>query len=416
MAKNRFTRSLAIFYGALFLIYGTHLPYFPVWLRARGLDVQLISMIVAAPLFLRFALNPIIAAAADRTKSHVRYVRILAALALMAALILTQTKEVWSLTAYSIGLAMAFTATMPLIETIAVSGVREMNVDYGRMRLWGSASFIAASFLGGVFIERLHEGIIIWLLVAAGVLTLAASMLLPKGPPALNARPPTKPDRHLHPQNLDIPVQWSPGREQASPNTKQIQHLRSRLFILFLVCGGLSQASHATYYTFGTLHWLDQGISPQWVGFLWALGVGAEIVLFTLSQKIISRTGPVVLMIIGAFGGLTRWLAMASDPPLAALIPLQVLHALTYGASHIGAIHFIARNIPHERTGTAQALYGGVGNGSAMALAILVSGWIYASYGALTYLAMAALSFVATLAGFMILRTCQSKPRNHDNI
>ena len=44
---------------------------------------------------------------------------------------------------------------MPLIETVAMTGVRTAGLDYGRMRLWGSITFIVANFVGGWLIEAL---------------------------------------------------------------------------------------------------------------------------------------------------------------------------------------------------------------------------------------------------------------------
>ncbi len=83
---------------------------------------------------------------------------------------------------------------------------------------------------------------------------------------------------------------------------------------------------------------------------------------------------------------------MTLSPPLIGLIPLQVLHTLTYGASHLGAMHFIARAVPERAQGTAQALYATVASGLLMGTATLTSGWLYGKVGALAYLAMAALA------------------------
>ena len=55
--------------------------------------------------------------------------------------------------------AVAWTTIMPLTETVAMSGVKAAGLDYGRMRLWGSLSFIAASFCGGWVVERLGPGV-----------------------------------------------------------------------------------------------------------------------------------------------------------------------------------------------------------------------------------------------------------------
>ena len=69
---------------------------------------------------------------------------------------------------------------------------------------------------------------------------------------------------------------------------------------------------------------------------------------------------PLGLSGLGAIAAIVRWIAMAFDPPLALLIVLQILHALTFGATHIGTVHFIAQNVPAQRAGTAQALQASV--------------------------------------------------------
>ena len=76
---------------------------------------------------------------------------------------------------------------MPLTETVAMSGVRAAGLDYGRMRLWGSLSFIAASFCGGWVVERLGPGAVIWLIVVGGALMTAGRA---RAQAADRARPP----------------------------------------------------------------------------------------------------------------------------------------------------------------------------------------------------------------------------------
>ena len=58
---------------------------------------------------------------------------------------------------------------LPLIETIAVGGVRTQGLDYGRMRLWGSITFIIANFVGGVVIEALGGSFALWMIGCAAV-------------------------------------------------------------------------------------------------------------------------------------------------------------------------------------------------------------------------------------------------------
>ena len=100
---------------------------------------------------------------------------------------------------------------------------------------------------------------------------------------------------------------------------------------------------------------------------------------------------------------------MGFDPPLALLVPLQLLHALTFSATHIGAIHFIGRAVPETQAGTAQALYASVTGGIAMGGAMLVAGPLYAAYAGRAYWAMAALAAVALAASLVLLK---EKPRS----
>ena len=68
---------------------------------------------------------------------------------------------------------------------------------------------------------------------------------------------------------------------------------------------------------------------------------------------------------------------LALEPSLAILAPLQLLHGITYGASHIGAMHFIHDAVPRDRAASAQALYATVSSGVAMGVACLAALVLY---------------------------------------
>ena len=159
------------------------------------------------------------------------------------------------------------------------------------------------------------------------------------------------------------------------------------------------QAAHAVFYTFGTLHWRAQGLSADWCGALWAISIVVEIGLFAFSRRGgASASAPSQLIALGAAAGGgaldRRW---ASIRRSLLLVPLQVLHGLTFGAAHLGAIHFMARTVPEGQAGTAQALYASVDGGVGMGAAMLLAGPLYADFGGRAYWAMAALA--ASCAG-----------------
>ena len=163
-------------------------------------------------------------------------------------------------------------------------------------------------------------------------------------------------------------------------------------------------AAHAAFFTFGILLWQKQGLSAAWCGTLWAIGVFAEVMLFSISGKAVARIGAAQLIAVGAAASILRWSLMAFEPPLAMLIPLQLLHGATYGATHIGAIHFIHERVARDKQGTAQSLYATIAAGVAMGAATLIAGWTYGRVGSLAYLGMTALSMVSLAAALWLAR------------
>ena len=68
-----FAARVSALFAAVFVIAGTNLAYLPVWLDWAGLGPREIAIITAAPLFVRVAVTPVIAFAADRAGDHRRF-------------------------------------------------------------------------------------------------------------------------------------------------------------------------------------------------------------------------------------------------------------------------------------------------------------------------------------------------------
>ena len=163
------------------------------------------------------------------------------------------------------------------------------------------------------------------------------------------------------------------------------------------MAASLVQSSHAAYYGFSTIAWKAAGFDGVAIGALWALGVIAEIVLFALSGRLPHSFGAVPLLMVGAAGAVLRWTAMPFDPPGWTLPLLQCLHALSFGASHLGAIAYLAHAAPEGRGATAQG-YFSIAQGVTLSFCMLLAGFLYERVGAMSYLAMA----VVALCGGLI--------------
>lgn len=367
-----FPARLALFYAGLFIVAGIQMPFFPVWLRAKGLDAEAIGLVIATPILVRVVVVPIAARIADR-RGALRSVLVMSSIGAAIGWAVVAAAQGFAAILASVALAAALAApAIPLADAYALKGLTLRRRAYGPVRLWGSVAFIAANLGAGFVAGYIAPTTYIWLIVAAWALAGAASVGL----------------RPLRPAGAPEP-----------PAPRRRRRLFATPGVLPVAAGAsLIQASHAVFYGFSTLAWSAKGLSGTSIGALWALGVAAEIVLFALSARL-PVLSPRGLLILGAVGAVVRWAAMALDPPAALLVPLQCLHALSFGASFLGAVQFISRVAPDGEAATAQGDFSTL-QGIVMAAATGVSGLLYGSFGALAYAAMAA---CAAVGGIVIL-------------
>jgi MFS transporter, PPP family, 3-phenylpropionic acid transporter len=367
-SSSAFAWRLAVFYAALFTALGVQLPFLPVWLAARGLDADTIGVVLALPMIVRVFAIPISTRSADRHDALRLAIVIAAALGVLGYGALAFAQGAAAIAIVFALASVAYTPIMPLADAYALRGLRRVGRAYGPVRLWGSAAFIAGSLGAGLLLDFMPARDLIWLLVAAIIVTAATGLAL-------------------------APLAPREASERARPTPSARALLRDPAFLAAAAAASLIQASHAVYYGFSALAWQAAGLDGAAIGALWALAVVAEIVLFAISARL--TLAPATLLMAGAAGAAVRWAAMALDPPTALLPPLQCLHALSFGATHLGALGCVARAAPPEFGATAQG-YLAVALGLVMAAAMGVSGVLYARSESLAYCAMA---FAAVLGG-----------------
>ena len=362
-SADDFGLRVAVLYACLFVIVGIQFPFFPLWLKARGLDPEAIGIVLAVPIVVRIFAVPVLNRLADRA-GDLRGGLIAAAFA--GAVGFAIVGFCHGFVPILLAVALASLLSSPIIslaDAYALKGLTARGRAYGPVRLWGSIAFIVANLGTGALIAVILTDRLIWLIVASFALLGAAALWQRK----LDAGP----------------------IADAEPKSSAEHIWRSPKFLAIAAAASLIQASHALYYGFSALDWTAKGLSGTTIGLLWGLGVVAEIFLFALSGRL--ALNPAMLLAIGAAGAAVRWIAMAFDPAFALLPLIQCLHGLSFGATHLGSIQFVARMAGDRRAAAAQGDFSTIlAIGGAAAAG--ASGVLYESLGDHGYAAMAALA------------------------
>lgn len=368
---------LALFYTAYFAVTGVTLPYWPAWLQSRGLEPVTIGAVLSVGFWIKLVAHPAMAAIADATGALRGMTVLLAAVALVVYGAFALADSPWEYLALAALAGLSFQTIMPLGEALALAEIKARGLDYGRIRIWGSASFMAAAALGGWAIDHFRAGIVLPLVLAAIAGLVVAGCALPR-------------------RRVEARRAWSwaaAGRL-----------VFNRRYLVFVVAAGCVQASHSVFYGFGTIAWRKLGFDDTVIGVLWTLGVLAEIVLFWVAGKLGRLGNAPILLAIAGIGAIVRWPLMAVADTVAMAAALQTLHALTFGAAHLGAMRFLQDNAPAGLEATAQALYYALVTGVLMGTFMPLAGLLYEHVGMDAYYAMGGLGLVTLVAAGALAR------------
>jgi MFS transporter, PPP family, 3-phenylpropionic acid transporter len=381
-ASKRFAARLALFYAAVFGTMGTHVPFFTLWLKSVGIDASWIGIILAAPAVTRFTVLPLVTGVASKRFSLRTLLTITAtATALGFAVIGTQYLPLAVLLAYA-ATCCVWTPMLPLTDAYALGGVARFGLNYGPIRLWGSAAFIVGALGCGFLVDVVATRYLIWVIVSVAVLGAVASLGL---------------------QPLDRP------KPPASSGQGGSALQRDPGVLAIIVAAALIQSSHAAYYAFASITWQAFGLDGLTIAGLWVVGVLAEIVVFALSPRF--SLAPALLVVIGGLSAVARWLITAQEPSLAVLTVVQLAHGLTFGLTQIGVMGLLVRHVPGHLMARGQGYLAACG-GIISSTASVMSGVIYASYGQHVYYVMAAMALVAATVMWLARGRLAGQPQS----
>jgi len=371
--------------------FGVLIPFLPLWLeKVHGFTGAEIGIVLSIAAFSRVVAGPLTAAWADGRRDRRAPLFLFTGVLTAGFLTLRFLSAHAAVFGMILVLDIAFWGLLPVVEIALLRLTRSGKPSYGLGRGLASAAFVAGTTVVGFLNDAMHSYWPIWgFLLGISAVMIAASAWMPR----------------------EAVTGVAPQAPFAERLIAGIGMLRNPAFTLFIFAAGLIQASAAFLYTAGSLVWANaQHLSSSTISLLWDIGVAAEVGFLILLAGWTRRFRPETLIVAGGVGAVARWSALALLPPLWVLVPLQLLHALSFAATFLGGMRFIQTIHGDDRAPTAQMIYMALANAPTYALATLVSGPLYDAVGATGYFAMTAVAGVGLVLAVMLRARAAATP------
>ncbi|MEW6076190.1 MAG: MFS transporter [Thermodesulfobacteriota bacterium] len=265
------------------------------------------------------------------------------------------------------------------MEAFSMDILGTRKTSYGKIRAWGTASFVAIVILMGRLTDAYSVNIIVPLILAGMLVQSLGALLMPAA-----------------------------GKEERE-KTVPVTVLARKKIVIFLVCGFLMLVSHGTYYGFFSIHLERLGFGNMFIGFAWALASMAEIIVMISSRRLFDRFALESVLVFSFFAACARWILMYFAASAGAVLFSQLLHAITYAAFHMASILYMDRVSPEGAKTVGQALNNSVSFGLGMMVGVFVNGYFFDLAGSTPlFLGSAA---VAAAGGLMLWPVLKSSEK-----
>jgi PPP family 3-phenylpropionic acid transporter len=371
-------RKLSGFYFFYFASVGAFIPYWGLYLQTLDFSPKAIGELMAIIMATKVLAPYLGGWLADRTGKRVWIIRLAALLGALTFGCALWVTGYWPLALVMAVFSFFWNGVLPQFEAVTMNHLGALTARYSHVRLWGSIGFIISVMALGPVLGRLGMSAL-----PAVMMALMAGIWL-----------------------MTLTVPDNPGRLHEHETPHILKALRRPEVIALLVSCLLLQASMGPYYTFFSIYLDDHGYGQDMIGFLWAIGVIAEVLVFLRMHRWLPRLGAKRLLVMAL--GLTalRWVLIAlAVKSLPVLLFAQTLHAASYGLYHASAIYLIHELFPGRLQGRGQALYSSLSFGIGGALGSLSSGYLWGGLGeAQTYLVAAVVSALAMVVAMIGVR------------
>jgi len=285
------------------------------------------------------------------------------------------TTEFWPMLIITAFYGMFYAPIISFLEAVTMDVLGSEKKSYGRIRAWGSISFIVMVLVLGKIIDLYSVDIIVGLILAGSLMLAFTSLGIPAIPPA--------------------------KKDLLAPGAGSLLEKR---VIIFLFCAFLMLVSHGAYYGFFSIHLANLGYGTTFIGITWALASAAEILAMIKSDKIFDRFSLENVLFFSFLVAAVRWMILFFAESATLILLSQILHAVTYGTFHMASILYIDRLTPDKAKTLGQAVNNALTYGLGLMVGFFVNGYVYEITGSFTLFLMSSL---IALAGGLLFKSHQ---------
>jgi PPP family 3-phenylpropionic acid transporter len=362
------------FYFTYFMANGASVVFLPIWLVEKGINPEQIGIINALPIFAIMALNLVVGRIADRASDWRQVIVIGALIAGIIPIGLLWVNEFWGILLVWTLASVPTGAIGPVMDAATMRMTRRNGTDFGTIRAWGTVGYMLLNAGTGFLVVWFGSDIFVPLFIGLVLLRAAVALFLPKfrapaGETTIGA---------------------------ARPVAGKLREVLKPWFLLPLAGFSIIYGTHWILNAFAALLWKQQGISEDIIGPLIALGAFSEASMMFAWRFFGGRVSARTVLLISAVVTVLRWVAMAFSPPVWLLIPLQMLHGVTFALGYLGGVHFIANWTSEDIAAETQS-YFVVAQQAMSVIALVGFGWIVGALGPHGYFVAAAFAAVGAL-------------------
>jgi nucleoside transporter len=322
-----------------YVIWGSWLPLLALYLGdVLKFTAGEIGWIFATPAIASVAALFVGGQIADRVMSSEKLLAVLHAIGGAAMLALSMQRSFWPFFWLMLVYQVVYVPTLSLTNSMCFHHAGDAK-DFGRVRLWGTVGWIAASWpfvfiLEGKVGAALHAALpsIFWVAAIASLALAAFSLALPPTPPA------------------------APQGARSAPR-EAIALLAVPWFLVLFIVTFLDAVVHQGYFQWTSPFLERAGLPPQWIMAAMSIGQVAEIATMAALGLVLRRLGWKWTMAIGISAHALRFFVFAIGDPLWLMVAVNVVHGMCYAFFFAAVYIFVDEHFPKASRASAQGLF-----------------------------------------------------------